>query len=789
MGATTSTLENDIESSVRKLFENNIYEEGAPLPISSAAAFNREYTTSTHAPGDIYLTIVDSPPDRHIQHMDIDYNYNSEYLTVDSPQIQHNNTNNDNYNYSEYLTRDATIGIQHYTDNNDNYISSEHLKNTDLADEVQLNDIYAYDSGKRNFFHQTCTGHKASSDVVSKQPLTYCLGSRQKNGDQKDLVKKYQVLYKAALKGDWDRAQRIFKVDPSALTASITVGNETALHIAAASGHSMFVEKLVALMPSDALELKNCDGETTLHFVAAAGLIRAAKAMVTKNPNLTQMRDNNEWVPLVTAAYSANSSNERSKEMVKYLCSVTRDEEPSPYYGVSGGTLICICIATSRVQISDNVNKKLYIVHLTKSPLDSGLKFLIVNVALYLVQRFPNLATEKSEDGYCALEAMAERPSAFPSGNERTLWQQFLYSFRSAKQIHDEELMQKHALALVKCICKQISLKSSTEIFKIFTESDALELATRFGAVEIVVECVQTFPDLMCIRMKTNMTVLEEAIKYRREKIFNLICEMNADKKMASFVYDENNTILHWVAKLANPQSLNSVSGSALQMQRELQWFKYFIQEVEKITLQRHRQKKNDEGKTGRDLFTEEHKELLEKAEKWMKDTANSCMLVATLITTVVFAAAFTVPGGNNSDNSSNNNGIPIFLNTTSFAVFAIADASALFSSITAVLMFFSILSSRYSEDDFLYSLPKRLTIGYANLFFSIATMIVAFGAALSIVLQPRWTWIPVPIALFACVPVTLFALLQLPLFVTLVRSTYGPSIFRREDQRMKWSY
>ncbi|KAI3868503.1 hypothetical protein MKX03_035676 [Papaver bracteatum] len=724
MGATTSTLENDIESSVRKLFENNIYEEGAPLPISSAAAFNKEYTTSTHTPEDIYLTIVDSPPDRHIQHTDIDYNYNSEYLTVDSPQIQHNNTNNDNYNYSEYLTRDATIGIQHNTDNNDNYISSEHLKNTDLADEVHLNDIYAYDP--------------------------------EENGDQKDLVKKYQVLYKAALKGDWDRAKRIFKVDPSALTASITVGNETALHIAAASGHSMFVEKLVALMPSDALELKNCDGETTLHFVAAAGLIRAAKAMVTKNPNLTQMRDNNEWVPLVTAAYSANSSNKRSKEMVKYLCSVTRDEEPSPYYGVSGGTLICICIASN-----------------------------LYDVALYLVQRFPNLATEKSEDGYCALEAMAERPSAFPSGNERTLWQQFLYSFRSAKQIHDEELMQKHALALVKCICKQISLKSSTEIFKIFTESDALELATRFGAVEIVVECVQTFPDLICIRMKTNMTVLEEAIKYRREKIFNLICEMNADKKMASFVYDENNTILHWVAKLANPQSLNSVSGSALQMQRELQWFK----EVEKITLQRHRQKKNDEGKTGRDLFTEEHKELLEKAEKWMKDTANSCMLVATLITTVVFAAAFTVPGGNNSDNSSNNNGIPVFLNTTSFAVFAIADASALFSSITAVLMFFSILSSRYSEDDFLYSLPKRLIIGYANLFFSIATMIVAFGAALSIVLQPRWTWIPVPIALFACVPVTLFALLQLPLFVTLVRSTYGPSIFRREDQRMKWSY
>ncbi|KAI3930823.1 hypothetical protein MKX01_037269 [Papaver californicum] len=362
MGATTSTLENDIESLVRKLFQNNIYEEGALLPISSSAAFNREYTTPIHAPEDIYLTVVDSPPDHHIQHIDIDYNYNSECLTVDSPQIQHNSIPNDNY---KYIKRDAPTGIQHITDNNDNYI--RHLKNADSADEVQLNDIYAYDS--------------------------------EENGDQKDLVKKYQLLYKAALKGDWDRAKRIFKVDSSALTARITIGDETVLHIAAASGHSMFVEKLVTLMPSDALELKNCDGETTLHFVAAAGFIRAVKAMVTKNPNLTQMHDNNEWVPLVTAAYSANSLSERSKEMVKYLCSVSRDEEPSPYYGVSGGTLICISIASN-----------------------------LYDVALYLVQRFPNLATEKSEDGYCALEAMAERPLAFPSGNEGTLWQQFLYS-------------------------------------------------------------------------------------------------------------------------------------------------------------------------------------------------------------------------------------------------------------------------------------------------------------------------------------------------------------------------
>ncbi|KAI6668732.1 hypothetical protein NL676_007224 [Syzygium grande] len=78
----------------------------------------------------------------------------------------------------------------------------------------------------------------------------------------------------------------------------------------------------------------------------------------------------------------------------------------------------------------------------------------------------------------------------------------------------------------------------------------------------------------------------------------------------------------------------------------------------------------NYEGKTHWDRFVENHKELLEKGEKWVKDTANSCMLVSTLIATVLFAAAFTVPGGNDG-----NTGVPWLLGQDSFLVFAISDA------------------------------------------------------------------------------------------------------------------
>ena len=65
------------------------------------------------------------------------------------------------------------------------------------------------------------------------------------------------------------------------------------------------------------------------------------------------------------------------------------------------------------------------------------------------------------------------------------------------------------------------------------------------------------------------------------------------------------------------------------------------------------------------DLFTKENENLRRDGEKWMKDTANYCMLSATLIITVVFAAAFTVPGGSNQET-----GTPILMKSIWFRLF-----------------------------------------------------------------------------------------------------------------------
>ncbi|KAK3220228.1 hypothetical protein Dsin_014198 [Dipteronia sinensis] len=355
---------------------------------------------------------------------------------------------------------------------------------------------------------------------------------------------------------------------------------------------------------------------------------------------------------------------------------------------------------------------------------------------------------------------------------KRLLWKTIAQLAPSIKSVRDAKSKHGCGVELVNHVCTQLSSMNFQQI-KYFLQNPnrIMVSAVKGGIEEIIRTLFLHFPDLMSVRLMPERNILQAAIEYRQVKIVNIIKEIHpsATKNLSSYEIESKNTTLHLVGKLAPSFKLFSVSGAALQMQRELQWFK----EVENITFPYQREWKNENNETAKDVFRKEHKELAEQGEKWMKDTANSCMLVSTLIATVLFAAAFTVPGGNINDN-----GNPIFLRTKAFTIFAISDALGLFSSLTSLLMFLAILTARYAVEDFLKSLPKKLIIGLGSLFFAIAAMIIAFGAALTIVLSERWNWVYVPITLLASFPVAIFVMLQLPLFIQMVRSTYGASIF-----------
>ncbi|CAL5410751.1 unnamed protein product [Camellia sinensis] len=283
---------------------------------------------------------------------------------------------------------------------------------------------------------------------------------------------------------------------------------------------------------------------------------------------------------------------------------------------------------------------------------------------------------------------------------------------------HDKSLKQAQAFELVRLLWKMVIKQDDSEISDLIrSPSRLLFVAAEHGNTKFLIELIEAYPDLIWKVNSQNQSIFHVAVLHRHAGIFNILYEIGSIKDLiTAYRVEDRNNMLHLAAKLAPPNQLNIVSGAALQMQRELLWFK----EVEKIMQPSYVEKKNSKGKTA--LVTEEHKNLVEKGEAWMKNTASQSIVVATLIATVMFAAAFTVPCGND-----NNTGIPMFRKDSSLMVFAISDAIALVTSSTSVLMFLSILTSRYAENDFLESLPIKLMIGLTTLFISITTMMVAF--------------------------------------------------------------
>lgn len=178
-------------------------------------------------------------------------------------------------------------------------------------------------------------------------------------------------------------------------------------------------------------------------------------------------------------------------------------------------------------------------------------------------------------------------------------------------------------------------------------------------------------------------------------------------------------------------------------------------------------------------VFTRTHKEMVTNAEKWMKATSGSYTITAALITTIVFLAAVTVPGGNNQDT-----GVPFVTNNPAFTVFAISDTISLFTALTSLLVFLSFPTEHFSEQDFLYKLPRKLLSGLATLFISTTAMNITFGAALFGVFGQKNSSTLLPMAALTCLPITSFVILQFPLVADLTSATYGGSIFGRKFSR-----
>lgn len=127
----------------------------------------------------------------------------------------------------------------------------------------------------------------------------------------------------------------------------------------------------------------------------------------------------------------------------------------------------------------------------------------------------------------------------------------------------------------MKRVCLKIGEREPIARAEFFLTTKVLYEAGSSGIIEILKTCYRFFPDLVWLPVTNDeQFLIHIAIRYRQEKTFNLFCETKSRNKIASSGLINSETILHLAAKLAPYSQLSRLSGAALQMQREIQWFK-----------------------------------------------------------------------------------------------------------------------------------------------------------------------------------------------------------------------
>ncbi|AED90771.1 Ankyrin repeat family protein [Arabidopsis thaliana] len=586
---------------------------------------------------------------------------------------------------------------------------------------------------------------------------------------------------------------------------------ETPLLKACACGKPEIVKELLWRMTPEQMLPKmsqNVSYHTALTVVAVSGNMEIAEALVAKNPKLLEIPGINGQIPVVVAVENTQM------EMARYLYTRTPVQVLLAEDGYHGTLLFLNAIFYRMLDIAldlFNMSRRLAVTkHLQIEsipiivlaskpdlfPGDCYLGPLTRFIYSWIQVKLPTLpkpshANKDHKSKFFRIHKVYKKSIYIPLKKVRKSFDLFpdtlmrkllkgLSKWTGIDEVYRLKVMHLQAKKLLLGISEEtltLGLKERSE-----TVDEALLFAVRYGNVDFLVEMIRNNSELLwSTRTSSSSTLFLLAVEFRQEKVFNLLYGLDDRKYLLLADKDsDGNGVLHLAGFPSPPSKLASVICAPLRMQRELQWFK----EVERIAPEIEKERVNTEEQTPIEIFAKEHQGLRQEAEKWMKDTAMSCSLVAALIVmvtfaaliiTVIFAAVFTVSGGSD-DNSEGN---PFHLYEQRFIIFIVSDLISCFAACTAVPIFLGILTARYSFDDFLVALPTKMITGLSILFVSIAAMLIAFSLVL-ITMMNKGKWIVAPTILCACLPALLFVLLQYPLLKEMIFSTYGKGIFDR---------
>ncbi|TMW98825.1 hypothetical protein EJD97_003441 [Solanum chilense] len=278
------------------------------------------------------------------------------------------------------------------------------------------------------------------------------------------------------------------------------------------------------------------------------------------------------------------------------------------------------------------------------------------------------------------------------------------------------------------------------------TKETPLLVASKMGIVEMVQTILKNFPIAIQDTDSNNKNILLLAVEHRQTNVYNWLTGEKYPENVFYHVDNHGNNAVH-LAAMYQKLDVWRIPGSALQLQGERKWYKYVKHTLPRQSYVRY----NNKGQTPRQIFIETHANLLSDGTQWLVTTANSFSVVAALIATVAFATSSTIPGG------ADDNGHPHLENQPAFDVFSVTSLISLCFSVTALVFFLAILTSRCRHNDFEKHLPRKLLLGLTSLFASITAILISFCAAHFFVLRDKFRNAAFPIYGATCIPVVFY--------------------------------
>ncbi|RVW53635.1 hypothetical protein CK203_069110 [Vitis vinifera] len=571
-------------------------------------------------------------------------------------------------------------------------------------------------------------------------------------------------------KGKWKAVVNMYRRWPWLGKEKINRGGNTALHMAVSDRQERFVEQLVKVillrsgMPEVVLQIKNKQGNTPLHLAASLGNVSMCKCIPSWRPGLVGVLNDEGETPLFLAARHELAS--LILERHPNVFNTFTEKGATPLHVLANkpgafrsGTYLSLLDKLIYHSSTRNLKKFQYTYEEENPPqlmteileveeessiipneeLDGipsivkGQWLTIIRIVKRKINQnktretgLPNYedlsATDagilgknhgkqgKGDEAERDEGTFEENQKRNRSSEEDSNWALLLRLGKAGLRADPIIVAGKAAKKLDDELCMETEEKND-EMGRVETP---ILLAAKNGITEMVKEILEIYPLAIHDTDLEEKNVVLLAVENRHHHVYELLLKTNILKDTVFGAVDRNgNSALHLAAMVPDNRPW-LIPGAALQMQWEVLWYEYVKRSMPPHFFPSH----NKFNETARQIFTRDHKDMVQKGKEWLGSTATSCSVVATLIATVGFATSSAVPGG-----TREGSGKPNLEQQPAFHIFAVSSLIALCFSVTSTVMFLAILTSRHQESDFGQDLPIKLLIGLTSLFISILSI------------------------------------------------------------------